>query len=99
MWGCLYTPQGSKYSYDDPYTDLQHYLVEFCTNSKYVLLFGDINSRCKTLDDFTFIDNVTSDFHDLEQIRDEDEETVNNFLKSGIHFTRNSVDKVANNYG
>lgn len=51
--GIVYIPpQGSKYATDDPYLEIQEELFRYCSDMKHVLLFGDFNSRCKTLPDY-----------------------------------------------
>lgn len=62
--GIVYIPpQGSKYSSDDPYLEIQQELFRYCLDSKHVLLMDDFNSRVKNLPDFVQIDKYMCDVY------------------------------------
>ena len=61
-------PQGTKYASDDPYLEIQEEIFKYCLDSKNVLLFGDFNSRCKTLPDFVRIDEHMCDIYGLQEL-------------------------------
>ena len=61
-------PIGSKYASIDPYTEIQQEILRFCDDKKYVLLFGDFNSRTRDLPDFTENDEFISDLFGNEDL-------------------------------
>ena len=70
--GIVYIPpHGSTYASPDPYFEIQEELTRFCGDSKHVLLFGDFNSRCKDLADYTEIDDFISDTNGMQDLYEE----------------------------
>ena len=92
-------PQGSKYATDDPYLEIQEELFRYCSDIKHVLLFGDFNSRCKTLPDFVKFDEYISDMYGLQQLYDENINVLSYFEKYNVPLDRNSADETMNSYG
>ena len=69
LCGIVYIPpHGSKYASSDTYFEVQEELIRFCGDSKHVLLFGDFNSRCKDLADYTEIDDFISDINGMQDL-------------------------------
>ena len=98
--GIVYIPpHGSKYSYLDPFFEIQNEMIRFFSNSKHCLLFGDLNARCGTLQDYTRIDDFITDYYDLQILQDEESEIFRNFELHNIPLNRNTVDDSTNNYG
>ena len=98
--GIVYIPpQGTKYASDDPYLEIQEEIFKYCLDSKNVLLFGDFNSRCKTLPDFVRIDEHMCDIYGLQELFQESTNALQIFDKCNIPLSRNSADPSMNSYG
>ena len=64
-------PEGSKYAHKEPYVELEQEILSYCCNSKYIIRFGDFNSRTGLRDDYVKIDSYISKSFGLEQLTDE----------------------------
>lgn len=93
LCGIVYIPpHGSKYASSDTYFEIQEELTRFCGDSKHVLLFGDFDSRCKDLADYTEIDDFISLYEDNIN-------TLACLSCLNIPLNRKSADNVVNSYG
>lgn len=92
-------PQGSKYTLEDPYLELQEEIFRYCEGSKHVLLFGDFNSRCKNIPDYVVYDEFISDIHGMRDLYEENNSMLHMFHLCNVPLSRKSVDKSVNNYG
>ncbi|WAQ95052.1 hypothetical protein MAR_007523, partial [Mya arenaria] len=72
--GVYIPPSGSRFAVNDPYFEMQNEIFRFCGDDKNILLFGDFNSRCVSINDFTMLDDFISELFDLENIQDEEAE-------------------------
>ena len=98
--GIVYIPpQGSKYSSDDPYLEIQQELFRYCLDSKHVLLMGDFNSRVKNLPDFVQIDKYMCDVYGLHDLYEENTNILNILEVNNISLNRHSADNSVNSYG
>ena len=98
--GIVYIPpQGSKYSSDDPYLEIQQELFRYCLDSKHVLLMGDFNSRVKNLPDFVKIDKYMCDVYGLHDLYEENTNILNILEVNNISLNRHSADNTVNSYG
>ena len=98
--GIVYIPPaGSKYASEDPYFEIQHEIDSHCGNSKYVILFGDFNSRTGKLPDFVIVDEFLSEMYDNGVMFDESMNAVHCLLKCNVSIDRASADLITNAYG
>ncbi|MEW8546328.1 MAG: reverse transcriptase family protein [Candidatus Thiodiazotropha sp.] len=98
--GVVYIPPyGSRYASADPYTEIQQEILRYCGDSKYILMFGDFNSRTKDLSDFTEIDGFISDVFGTENLLAENASTYDCFEQNKVPFKRKSADNSVNQYG
>lgn len=98
--GVVYIPPiGSKYANPDPYLEIQNEFDKFCLNSRYVLLFGDYNSRTGNMVDFIECDKFISDLLGDASFQAEREEIFQNFEKANLPLQRNNADSSTNAYG
>ena len=98
--GIVYIPpQGSKYALEDPYLEIQEEIFRYCTETKNILLFGDFNSRCKTLPDHTKFDEYISDIYGMQELYEENNSMLDLFECYEVPLDRKSADESANAYG
>lgn len=98
--GIVYIPpQGSKYATEDPYLELQEEIFRYCTQAKYIILFGDFNSRCKNLADYVKFDEFISEIHGMQDLYNESNILYDYFQRYQIPLSRKSIDNSVNNFG
>ena len=83
----------------DPYTEIQQEILRFCDDKKYVLLFGDFNSRTRDLPDFTENDEFISDLFGNEDLIKDETRIFECFKHFNVPLKRNSSDENVNSYG
>lgn len=84
---------------DDPYLEIQGELLRFCAESKYILLFGDFNSRTGTLPDNLKFDENIFEANNLNDLFDENVEILNKFDFYNVPISRVNSDDIVNTYG
>lgn len=98
--GLIYIPPNrSRYSCEDPYLEIQTELNELTANSRYFILFGDLNSRTSNLKDYVLVDEFLSHMCDDDILRDENKETLYYFERDNVPLARNTSDKSTNTFG
>ena len=98
--GIVYIPPlGSKYSYSEPFFEIQNELFRYFSQSKHCILFGDLNARCGNLQDYTVMSELLTEFCDLQTFQTEEGEIFRNFALYNIPLDRNTADNSCNNYG
>jgi len=98
--GIVYVPPiGSKFSVEDPLFEIQSELLRYCGENKHVLLFGDFNSRCGNLVDYTCNEEFITDLFHLDEISETNARISELFENNKIPIERKVVDKNINNYG
>ena len=104
LFGCIYIPpEGSKYSSEEAFIELEDELVSFSRKYNNVALVGDFNSRTGTLSDIVELDENLFEILNIDEVADfvnENVNVVNKFTQKGIPHQRYSEDKTnVNNYG
>ena len=84
------------YRYIIPFQELEEELFRYCAESKYILIFGDFNSR--TSDDYVQIDKSLCDMHGLQDLYDENASIIS-CLENSVPSLRKTLDKTVNTYG
>ena len=84
---------------DDPYLEIQEELLRFCAESKYILLFGDFNSRTGTLPDNLKFDENIFETINLNDLFDENIEILNKLNFYNVPISRVNTDDIVNTYG
>ena len=98
--GVVYIPpENTRYSCNDPYTELQNELVSLCPDLNYCILFGDLNSRTGKLTEYIEIDNFLLTELGLEELENEYANELFYFETANISTQRTTTDKDTNNYG
>ena len=92
-------PQGSKYAHEKPYAELEQEILRYCCNSKYIIRFGDFNSRTGLRDDYVKIDSYISKSFGLEQLTDKYSEMMHYFETNSVPLNRKNDGLVTNSYG
>jgi hypothetical protein len=96
IFGTIYIPpEYTRYSSDEAFNQIEHELHSFSTNSKYVGLIGDFNSRTGEDDDY-----VNVNFEHGDNNIDEFIENHAGILENlNIPLKRKNIDKTKNKYG
>ena len=102
LCGIVYIPpENSTFSHNEPYFEILEELR--CYENKYskILLFGDFNSRTKSVKDYIDIDQSVFHENDLDIVFEELREERKDFDTESCSVTlnRNNCDTVINNYG
>jgi hypothetical protein len=98
--GVVYLPpNGSKFSHNDPYFEMQNEIFRYCNDSKNIILLGDFNSRCGNLSDYTVTDDLICSTFELQNIQEEEGNIFKQFEIQNIQLNRNHADISINNYG
>ena len=98
--GVVYVPPyGSKYMAEDPYLEIQSELLRYSADSKYMLLFGDFNSRTGTLPDYLKFDENICEMNYLNCLHNENSEMFSYLDLHNISTARKSADNNVNTYG
>ena len=98
--GVVYIPpENTRYSCNDPYTEIQNELVSLCPDLNYCILFGDLNSRTGKLTEYIEIDNFLLTELGLEELENEYANELFYFETANISTQRTTTDKDTNNYG
>lgn len=96
--GLIYLPpRSSRYSYEDPYLEIQSELNSMSSND--IILFGDLNSRTANLKDYVLVDEFMSHMYDNDVLTRENAETLQHFESNNVPLDRNTVDTMTNAYG
>lgn len=92
--GIVYIPPyGTKYASEDPFLEIQEQILKFCSDNSNIILFGDFNSRTNNLPDYVQVDRYISDMHGLQDLHEENINTLNNFDMYSVPLDRNTADK------
>lgn len=98
--GIVYIPPyGTKYASEDPFLEIQEHILKICSDNSNIILFGDFNSRTSNLPDYVQVDRYISDMHGLQELHEENINTLNNFEMYNVPLDRNTADKNTNTYG
>lgn len=102
LCGIVYIPpENSAFSHNEPYFEILEELR--CHENKYseILLFGDFNSRTKSVKDYIDIDQSVFHENDLDIVFEELREERKGFdtESSSVTLNRNNCDTVISNYG
>ena len=101
IFGVVYIPpEGSRYSTNDCFLEIEQELINITNGNNYVCLFGDFNSRTGHLEDFFtpdhFLSNVT---HSPDSYQYHAEKRSVIFENHQIPLKRVVKDCVTNNFG
>ncbi|MES9881062.1 MAG: reverse transcriptase domain-containing protein [Sedimenticola sp.] len=101
LCGVVYIPpESSVYASDDPYQEIEQELHSFSDKYSQVLLFGDLNSRTKTLCDYIHVDNYIFEHVNAPEINSEFNLEMSHFENSTtVMLDRANHDTCVNNYG
>ena len=80
--GVVYIPPiGSKYTNEDPFTELYGEILRYCTNSSRIILMGDLYSRTGEKEDIFCSDEFLSDMYGLDFLEQESNDVRNKFAQ------------------
>ena len=100
LCGVIYIPpENTRYSCPEPFLEIQNELESLNESTKYVLLFGDLNSRTGKLDDYVQPDQFILSELNIDVLENEYGNELTNFQTGNVSFVRKTMDKVTNNYG
>ncbi|XP_060554602.1 uncharacterized protein LOC132715603 [Ruditapes philippinarum] len=101
LCGVIYIPpEYSEYSVEDPFLEIQNDYSNFIDKYDSFCLFGDFNSRTKSLDDYIILDTDFFESQNLEELCSEYNIEMSMFDSAvNVKRTRINSDKTSNNYG
>ena len=88
-------PEYTRYSSDEAFNQIEHELHSFFTNSKYVGLIGDFNSRTGEDDDYVNV-NLEHGDNNIDEFIENHAGILENL---NIPLKRKNIDKTKNKYG
>ena len=98
--GLIYLPpRSSRYSFEDPYLEIQSELNSVSLND--IILFGNLNSWTANLKfkRLVLVDEFMSHMYDNDILTNENAETPQHFESNNVPLDRNTVDTMTNAYG
>ena len=101
LCGIVYIPpEGSDYSVEYPYQEIEDELYSMDYQILNVLLFGDFNSRSRQLQDYIEADEFFLEHFNSEDITNEYEKEISYFEgNENVKLKRTNADTGINNYG
>ena len=101
LFGVCYIPhEGSRYSSNDCFLEVEQELIKLVQDKKYVCLMGDFNARIGHMPDYFTPDHFLSEINVCENFSHSEIEIRSNiFEKHSIPLQRVVQDSTVNNYG
>ena len=101
LCGVVYLPpENSGYTVENPYGEIENEMRQLSVNCSSVLIFGDLNSRKKHLQDYVTPDNEVFENINMQDLFDELQSEFSCFEKnSNFRLHRQNSDTGVNNYG
>ena len=92
-------PEQTRFSTDEPYTEIENELSQLKEKYSHVMLLGDFNSRVKDRTDFIEIDCFLDKEFSLDELTQETNENYSVFDLPHFSLKRESKDNKMNNFG
>ena len=101
LCGAVYIPpENSVYAVENPYGEIENEMRNLSVDCSSVLVFGDMNSRSKNLQDFVRPDNEMFENLDMHDLFDELQSELSSFETNRyFRLQRQNSDTGVNNYG
>ncbi|MEW8546103.1 MAG: hypothetical protein AB2693_21495 [Candidatus Thiodiazotropha sp.] len=100
LGGVVYIPpENTKYSVNEPFTELENEISVFSQRYKSIVLLGDFNARTSTRQDYIEVDELIAHEQNLDDIYNDFETQLSSLETTDMSVKRTSLDTKINNYG
>lgn len=100
LGGVVYVPpENTKYSVNEPFTELENELNLFRQRYKSIVLLGDFNARTSSRQDYIEVDKFIAHEQNFDDIYTDSETQFSLLETANVSVKRMSLDQKVNNYG